>query len=282
MVARGREFLARQGLEEHRLEAELLVAHALGLDRLHLFVQLDRPVEEAEVAAARELLVRRAKGEPVAYLIGEREFFGRPFRVGPGVLVPRPETEQLVDLVRERARATLYPAGGPQVLDVGCGSGCVAVSLALELPGAQVQAIDVSEVAVDRTLENAARLGATVTVHRGDGLGPWLGTGPQFDFLVSNPPYVDPRERERLPKDVRDHEPAEALFAPEGEPDHWALRLLEQGPPLLRAGGALFVELGYDQAPRLREKLGARARSLRFHRDLAGHERVLEWTGAGG
>ncbi len=132
MLARGRSFLERKGVPEFRLDAELLVAHALGTNRLGLFLRLDQPVLEEEVEAARGLLVRRAAREPVAYLVGEREFYGRPFVVGPGVLVPRPETELIVD--RARAWAAQRGAGRPaRILDVGTGSGCLAVTLALEL-----------------------------------------------------------------------------------------------------------------------------------------------------
>ncbi|QDU67952.1 peptide chain release factor N(5)-glutamine methyltransferase [Engelhardtia mirabilis] len=276
MLARGREFLQRKGLEEFRLDAELLVSHALGLGRLDLFLQLDRPVVETEVVAARELLVRRAKGEPVAYLIGEREFYGRGFEVGPGVLIPRPETELIVDLARDWAKQTLFPSGGARVLDVGTGSGCLAVTLALELPGSTVDAIDVSEPALNRALANAARLGADVSFHRGDGLGPWRSETARFDLIVSNPPYIDPGHAGDLAREVRDHEPVEALFAPAGDPDHWALRLMDQGLALLRPGGVLLIELGYDQAPRLRERMAERGVEGKFHKDLGGHERVLE------
>jgi release factor glutamine methyltransferase len=275
MLDRGRAFLERQGLEEWRLEAELLVAHALGLSRLELFLQLDRPVEAGEVDRARELLVRRARRVPVAYLTGEREFYGRGFHVEPGVLVPRPETELLVDLVRERAHGVLYPAGGPRVLDVGTGSGCLAVTFALELEGSCVDAVDISPRAIAIAIDNAARLSADVTFHESDGVELWRETPERFDFVVSNPPYVDPAEREALPADVRDHEPSEALFAPAGDPDHWAERLVREAVPLLRPGGALLVELGFDQAARLRARFPA-ALGARFHADLAGHERVLE------
>ena len=127
MLARGRAFLERRGLEGARLDAELLVSHALGADRLQLFLDLERPVVEADVLAARELLVRRSKGEPCAYLIGKREFYARDFEVGPGVLIPRPETELIVD----RAREIFADAEGPTLLDVGTGSGFLAVTLAL-------------------------------------------------------------------------------------------------------------------------------------------------------
>ena len=147
--------------------------------------------------------------------------------------------------------------------------------LALELPGSSVNAVDVSPDAVAIAMDNAARLGAEVDFHESDGLELWKGSTERFDFIVSNPPYIDPAGAGGLPADVRDHEPPEALFAPEGEPDHWAERLVREGLPLLRPGGALFVELGFDQAPRLRD-LFPKALGATYHADLAGIERVLE------
>ncbi|MEW6071319.1 MAG: peptide chain release factor N(5)-glutamine methyltransferase [Planctomycetota bacterium] len=273
MLARGKEFLAKKGVAEARLDAELLVAHALGLDRLHLYLELDRPVEAAEIDRGRALLVRRAAGEPAAYLTGAREFYGRPFRVGPGVLIPRPETELLVDVVRER----LAGAAAPRLAELGTGSGCIAVTLALELPGAEVHAVERSERALQFARANAAALGAAVRFHAGDGLAPLRAAAP-FAALVANPPYVDPAARETLPREVRDHEPVEALFAPPGDPDHWLRRLLEDGPSLLGPGSLLLIELGHDQAPRARALAAARALPAEFHADLAGIERVLAVT----
>ncbi|MEM1449324.1 MAG: HemK family protein methyltransferase, partial [Planctomycetota bacterium] len=167
MLVLARSFLERKGLGEARLDAELLVAHALGIDRLQLFLRLDQPLQGAEVDRARDLLVRRGRREPTAYVVGRREFYGRDFRVGPGVLVPRPETELLVDAVREWAKGR---DGVPRICDVGTGSGCVAVTLALELEGAEVAAIDVSEEALDWARRNAEELGATVRLVQGEGL----------------------------------------------------------------------------------------------------------------
>lgn len=271
MLVLSRQFLARKGVAEARLEAELLVAHALGLDRLHLFLELDRPVQRTEVERARELIVRRGRGEPAAYLIGQREFYGRPFCVRPGVLVPRPETELLVDLARER----LAGVRGARVAEIGTGSGCIAITLALELDEPRVVAVDVAREAVEVARENAARLAAEVEFHVGDGFAP-LGEAAGFDLVVSNPPYVDPASAASLPREVRDHEPAAALFAPAGDPDHWVRRLLREAPPRLRSGGTLLVELGFDQAARLRAT-GGPFDAARWHRDLAGVERVLEW-----
>jgi len=248
MLRMAREFLARKELDEARLEAELLVAHALGLDRLGLFLQLDRPVTPEEVDAARDLLVRRGRREPVAYIVGRREFYGRDFEVGPGVLVPRPETELLVDLAREEAAAR--PAGAPlAVFDLGTGSGCIAITLALELEAAEVTAADLSEEAVRRARANAERLGARIEVVAGDGLEA-LGLRGPVDLLVSNPPYVTREEHDSLAPEVRDHEPELALCAPAGDPDHWVRRLVQAALEALRPGGVLLVELGAEQGER--------------------------------
>lgn len=269
VLARGRTFLAHKGVEGARLEAELLVAHALGLDRLHLFLELERPLARGELERARELLVRRARGVPSAYLTGQREFYGRSFRVTADVLIPRPESELLVDLVRER----LAQASAARIADLGTGSGCLAVTLALELPASEVLASDLSAAALAVAAENAQRLGARVRFVAGDGLAPLCAWAP-FDWIVCNPPYVDPRTAASLAREVREHEPSTALFAPEGDPDFWVRALLAQGLALVRPGGGLLIELGSDQASRLPALLGDRPHAL--HADLAGIARVLE------
>lgn len=269
MLARGQGFLAKKGVEAPRREAELLVAHALGLRRLELFLSLDRPLEREELTRGRELLMRRARREPSAYVTGRRDFYGREFRVGPGVLVPRPETELLVD----RARALLAGRVAPRIADIGTGSGCLAVTLALELPSSRVQAVDVSERALEYARDNATRLGAELEFSCADGLASLAGT---FDLIVSNPPYIDPAVRAALAPEVREHEPAEALFAPAGEPDHWVLRLLAEGPAFLAGGGLLLVELGHDQGARLARVLSRASLPWRLTRDLERIERVLE------
>lgn len=269
MVARGRSFLEQKGDPEARLHAELLVAFALDLDRLHLFLELERPVLAEEIARARDLLVRRGQGEPTAYLTGSREFYGRPFAVGPGVLVPRPETELLVDVARERMQGH----EAPRLAELGTGSGCIAITLALELPGAAVLASDLSSAALDFARRNAEDLEASVEFLEGDGLAPFAERGP-FDLFLSNPPYVDPGDS-ALAADVRRHEPALALFSPDGDPDHWVRRLLDEALPLLGPGGALLVELGHDQGPRALELARSRGLEPELRADLAGIERVL-------
>lgn len=282
MLERAREFLERKQLEEARLEAELIVAHALGLERLQLFLDLERPLSAEEVARARGLLMRRAQREPVAYITGRREFYGRGFRVGPGVLVPRPETELIVDRVRERwsDEAGRRPL---RIADFGTGSGCLAITLNLELAGSQVCASDVSPEALEYARENARALGAEVGWIEGDGLGAGDGDAHgglvarvPFDVLVSNPPYVDPATLAELAPDVRDFEPRLALSSPAGDPDYWLRLLLQRAPELIAPGGQLCVELGFDQAERARALASELGIAVELWRDLAGIERVLE------
>lgn len=280
MLALGKQFLEAKGRADARLEAELLVAEALELDRLKLFLSLDRPVTGAEVDRARDLLVRRAAGEPVAYLTGRREFYGRDFAVGPGVLVPRPETELLVDLVRARFRGREEEP--LRIADLGTGSGCLAVTLAAELPGARVLALDVADAALEFAARNAEALGVAerVRVERADGVAGLVALAAEpLDALVCNPPYIDPAAPEGLEDDVRRHEPEEALFAPAGDPEHWVRALLEALPRLVRPNGVLVVELGAGQGPRALALARERGRDAALHRDLAGHERVLEVVG---
>jgi len=275
MLSMARAFLDRKAIEEARLESELLVAEALGLDRLGLFLQLDRPVSGSEVDTARDYLVRRGRREPVAYITGKKEFYGREFGVGPGVLVPRPETELLVDLARER-----FASGEREelrVADLGTGSGCLAITLALELPAASlVVASDISSRALERAGANARKLDATLELVHGDGPDVLRPHAP-FDLLVSNPPYVLPEEIARLAPEVRDHEPAEALFVEGDDPDLWVRRIAVAARELVATGGTVLIELAAGQGDRaLALAREAGFPSSRLHEDLARIPRVLE------
>lgn len=285
MLALGRAYLERHGVEEARLDAELLVAAALGLDRLGLYMQLERPVQEAEVERARALLQRRARREPVAYVLGRREFYGRDFEVTRDVLVPRPETELLVDIARERFAGRGAPQRPWRVGDFGTGSGCLALTLALELDGVEVVAVDRSHAAVEVARRNAERLGAGVEILCGEGLELLArsaqAAGRGFDLLVANPPYVQPEERAALAPEVREHEPALALFAPPGEPDHWLRRILDGLDELVAPGGLVLVELAAGRGAHARTLAAQRQVEARLHRDLAGHERVIELRRSG-
>ncbi len=200
-------YLGEHRSSSARLDAELLCAQALGLGRLDLYLQFDRPLDEAELTAIRELVRRRGKGEPVAYITGTREFYGRAFAVTPAVLIPRPDTESIV----ERALAALLvaPGSGLRVADLGTGSGCIAISLAAERPDIEVFATDVSGAALDVARANAERLQAQIRFVESSWADSLEG---HFDLVVSNPPYVTTAELEAVDRDVRDFEPRGALL----------------------------------------------------------------------
>src|SRR6266540_6334417 len=196
LLAWTQDFFAKKDVDAPRLTAEVLLAHALSCDRVRLYLDFDKPLGDPELARFRDLVRRRAEGEPTAYLTGRREFFGRPFRVDARVLVPRPETELLV----EAALAAL-PEGG-RALDLCTGSGCVAVSLALGRNGARVLATDVSGDALAVARENAAALGAVVEFATGD-LWSAVHGSERFDVITSNPPYIPTKELAGLSPEVR-------------------------------------------------------------------------------
>ncbi|MBM4131837.1 peptide chain release factor N(5)-glutamine methyltransferase [bacterium] len=271
-------YLDQKGVTSARLNAERLLADVLGLTRLELFCQHDRPVLGAEVAKYRELVRRRAGGEPLQQILGETEFYGRPFKMEPGVFIPRPETERLVEaclkLLEPLRRADRLPAA----VEIGCGSGAIGVSLACELPRLQVHASDVNPAAVALTLRNARALGAGARVHavegsRFDPLPASLRS--QVDLLVSNPPYVRSGEIAALAVEVRDHDPPAAL---DGGPDGLKFyRAIASGMrDWLRPGGHVAVEIGDDQAAEVGAILAASgAVDVAVTKDYAGRDRVV-------
>jgi release factor glutamine methyltransferase len=200
-------YLGDHGSSSARLDSELLCAQALGLRRIDLYLQFDRPLDEQELTSIRELIRRRGKGEPVAYITGTREFYGRPFRVTPDVLVPRPDTETLV----QRAVAYLRDRPGAElrVADLGTGSGCIAITLAAEVPATRLVGTDVSPAALEVARANASALGIDVEFVECSWAG---GLEGAFDLVVSNPPYVTAEELEGVDRDVRDFEPRGALL----------------------------------------------------------------------
>lgn len=199
-------YLGGHGSSTPRLDAELLAAHALGLGRIDLYLQFDRRLDDDELSRVRELVRRRAGGEPVAYIVGEKEFYGRGFAVNGDVLIPRPETETLIERTLLVAGAI---GGASRIADLGTGSGCIACTLAAELPQASVVAVDSSEAAVSVAEDNARRLGVIdrVEVRRGH----WAADLGPVDLVVSNPPYVTTAELVGLDRDVGEHEPRAAL-----------------------------------------------------------------------
>jgi len=264
------DFRAR-GIENPRLDAELLVAHALGIDRMRVILDAERPLEGAELAALRDLVKRRRAYEPIAYLRGEREFYGLRFRVDKRVLVPRPDTEALVDVALAR---TSHVSMSMRQLDLCTGSGCVAIAMARQRPTAKVLASDVSLDALAVARENALRLGAyNVGFVESDLFAAFAGK--RFDVITANPPYIPTGEIATLQPDVREHEPRLAL---DGGADGLALvrRIVAEAPEHLVPGGVLAIEVGAGEAPAAMELFRERGfTDVRADRDIARIERVV-------
>jgi len=267
-----RDRFAREGLESARLDAEVLLAYALEMQRVGLYIDLDRPLDEVERGRYRALVSRRLKREPVAYLVGEREFWSRPFAVDARVLVPRPDTETLV----EHALIFLRERTAPRVLDVGTGSGAIAVTLAAERPDARVVATDISIEALEVAAVNSARHQVEVELHAGDLLAALPAAEPPFDLIAANLPYVAFADRESLAPELL-REPEAALFAKDGGLALLKRLILEAPDHLIRPGGGLMLEVGLGQARAVSQLLQHAGISdqITVIRDLAGIERVV-------
>lgn len=265
-------WLAERGFHNPRLNAELLLAGSLGLKRLDLYLQHDRPLSPEELAAFKARLLRRAKREPLQYIDGVAAFRDLVLSVDRRVLIPRPETELLVQAVLDWAQGREALAA----VDVGTGSGAIALALATEGPFSRVVAIDASEdaLAVARANRETAAPGAPVDFRPGDLLDPVRGE--RFDVVVSNPPYVGDDEREALDAEVRDWEPAQALFAGVGGLDV-IRRLVAQAPDALVPGGVLAMEIGAAQGEAVCALIRGDGRfgEPGIVKDLAGRDRVV-------
>lgn len=268
------EFFAAKGVEHPRLDAELLVGHALGLKRMQLYLQFERLLTEAELEKIRPLVRRRAQREPLQYILGETEWFGLKLKVDRRVLIPRPETELLAERLTETVATP--PA---RILDLGTGSGALALALAKHWSEAQVVAVDKSSDALAVARENAVTLGldARVTFIESDWFGA-LPAGEMFGLIVANPPYLTAVETASASVEVRDHEPRSALVATdEGLAD---LRvIIREAPKFLNTGGLLAMETGTAQHATLTQ-LCAEAGFIRSEsqKDLTGRDRfVLAW-----
>ena len=263
--------LEAAGIAEPRISAEVLIFHALGCDRVHLYAHPERELTEPEQSHYDQLIARRASGEPLQYLTGRQEFWRRDFLVSPAVLIPRPETEHVIE---ETLALVHHFALGPRIkiIDVGTGSGAIAVTLARELPQAEVHAVDLSPEALDVARLNAQRLGAQVQFAVSDVLAS-VPRDATFDFVVSNPPYVGLNEADKVQEVVKHYEPHMALFA--GEDGLSVIRrLITQSHEALRTGGWLLMEIGYSQSPDIMALLHA-WHNVRAVPDLAGIPRVI-------
>jgi release factor glutamine methyltransferase len=261
-------YFKKRGIENPRLNAEHLLAHALGRTRMELYLEFERTLDETELAPLRDLVRRRGQGEPLQHLLGTVEFCGHTFLCDNRALVPRPETEQLVEIVESKIKNQKS-----KILDVGTGSGVIALSLAKKFPEAQIFAVDVSEDALAIAGENAARLGLSgrVQFRKSDLLE---NLDERFDLIVANLPYIATRDRNTLSREVL-HDPRVALFAgPRG--DEFVRELIGQAPPRLRPGGMLALEIGLDQSEALLSALTEKNyRDICSKNDYSGVTRFL-------
>ena len=273
-LAAARRRLAAAGIEDADLEAEVLLRHALRWQRHQLYAHLQDDLAPAHDAELQALIERRLTHEPTAYIVGHKEFYGLELETAPVALIPRPETELLVEEALRAARAGAE-ARPPVIVDVGCGCGAIASALAYHLPDAVVYALDVSDEALALAARNAARLGLSQRIRflPGDLLDP---LPEPVDIIVANLPYVKSGDWETLPPEIREHEPRAAL---DGGPTGTKVieRLLRQAPAHLRRRGVLLAEIGWDEGERVQEIarecfVGAR---IAVKKDLAGLDRLL-------
>lgn len=268
--------LRRRGNDSARLDVELLLGRVLGLDRIGLILQSERPLAASELSRFRELFKRRRAGEPVAYLLGEREFYGITLRVDARVLVPRPDSERLVEVALERTRARSMLG---RALDLCTGSGCIAIAFARHRPTWNVTASDVSPDALAVASDNAHRTGAVRNVRLVLGSLFESVPGERFDLITANPPYIPAGDIAGLPVDVRDFEPRLAL---DGGADGLDLvrEIATSGSLHLTPGGLLAMEIGADQGPAAVQVLRERGyRDVELARDLGGRDRVVSGYG---
>lgn len=231
-------FFQHKGVPNPRLDAQYILAHGLKMKRMELYLNFDKPLSESELEVLRPLVARRAKREPLQHIVGSTSFRGNEIHCDRRALIPRPETESLIDFLKER----LTGKDRYRIADIGTGTGAIAIAAAKEIKGASVVATDISKDALELAKENATANVATVEFFQGDLLNA-LPEGEKFDAIVSNPPYIPDAEREKLQPEVRDYDPSLALF---GGPDGLTLvrKILEQSKDHLNPGGIILMEIG--------------------------------------
>jgi len=276
-ITEGAARLRSAAIDQERRTAGLLLCHVMGIDRTHLLTRYDQQIDEAQYRDYLALVERRAAGEPVQYLTGHQEFYGLDFIVTPDVLIPRPETEFLVERVTKLVGESKQSS--PLIVDVGTGSGCIAVTLARHLPSARLIATDASRSALNVARENAERHGVLNRIEflEGDLLAPLGERGLEgaVDVLASNPPYVNDESFELLQREVREWEPHTALFGGVDGLDFYR-RLIAESPPYLKPGGCLVFEIGFSQVDSISEMVeGGALELVDITPDLQGIPRTL-------
>jgi release factor glutamine methyltransferase len=268
------QILRQAGVPESRREAASLLEHITGRDRTFLITHAETTISPPDVRRLRALVERRAAGEPLQYIKGHQEFYALDFEVTPDVLIPRPETELLVETALGLLDKTGRP---PRILDVGTGSGCISISILHERPAAQAVGLDISPPALRVAARNASRhdVRQRLALAASDGFSALDPRRAHFSMIVSNPPYVTEDAYAGLQREVRDHEPRMAL-TPGGDGLVLIRRLMADAPPFLDGGGHLLIEIGFDQHERAVELIDARVWELiDIRRDLQGIPRTV-------
>jgi release factor glutamine methyltransferase len=270
-IERAVQVLHEAATGDQRLTAESLMMFTLGRERAYLYAHPETALTEEQQKRFEDALARRAAGIPLQYITGKQEFWGLEFQVSPAVLIPRPETEHLVEAALDLARKIERP----RIVDVGTGSGCILLALAHELSQAELYGVDISGEALAMATSNAERLGLSsrVKLVQGDLLQPFLSQSMEFDLVVSNPPYVGTAEPDKVQREVREHEPAVAVFAGESGMEIYR-RLIPQAWTALKPGGYLLIEIGYSMEAAIDELL-SQWQERRSIADLQGIPRVV-------
>ncbi|MCP4744797.1 MAG: peptide chain release factor N(5)-glutamine methyltransferase [Desulfobacteraceae bacterium] len=269
------DYFSNHKIENPRASAEILLAHALGLNRIDLYLRHDQPLQQGELKIFRDFIKRRLKSEPVGYIVGHKEFWSLDFHINKSVLIPRPETECLVESALKYIR-TEKRLAAPRVLELGTGSGAISISIASECPQGRYWASDISIDAITVARANAHRLLEKETV--GFFLGHWfeaIGTDQKFDLIISNPPYIPTFEIPKLDQDVKGYEPLLALDGGQNGLEHIA-HIIESAYGFLEKNGILMFEIGYDQreaVARIGRDCGVYS-EIMFSTDYYGHDRI--------
>jgi release factor glutamine methyltransferase len=287
------EYFTQKGIDTPRLDAEILLANLLQIKKIDLYLQFDRPLTDSELAAYKQLVKRRVAHEPVAYMVGKKEFWSRDFIVNKDVLIPRPETELIVDAVIDYVKEQNWQEKDITGYEVGLGSGCLAISLLCELPNLKMTAIEISEEAIIVAKKNAVQHGVLDRLEiicddfliegSRDRPPSLLASARQagvagsrgFDFVIANPPYIAEGEKDKLPQTVRDYEPIEALFADQ-EGLVFYPTIANFSKNYLRESGFVAVEIGETQAQKVRDVFKKEGfEGVEVKKDYAGHDRIV-------
>ncbi len=274
LLKRSDQFLAERGIESSRLDVEVLMADLLDMERINLYVKYDYPLKSNEIDTYREMIKKRAQRIPVAYITEKKEFMSLEFKIEEGVLIPRPDTENLVETVIEYCRQNELQS--PQIIDVGTGSGAIAVSLAHYLSEAKVVGVDLSPEALKVARQNMEKheLSERMSILKSDLLAEFIKREIDgVDIIVSNPPYISKSEMEELPPEVK-KEPKKALEAGEDGLDYYR-RLIPEAEKVLKKGGKIFLEIGYQQAEAVTDLFAENWSEVEVKKDYSENDRIV-------